>query len=38
MIRFLIGVGLGAAIMYWYLTGEIPLGDEIERLLAATAP
>jgi len=37
MIRFLIGVGLGASLMYWYLTGEIPFRDEVERMLSATA-
>ncbi len=37
MLRFLIGVGLGAALMYWYLTGRIPLRGEVERLLSATA-
>ena len=36
MIRFLIGVGLGAALMYWYLTGEVPLRVEIERFLSTT--
>ncbi len=37
MIRFMIGVGLGAALMYWYLTGEIPFRDEVERMLSAKA-
>jgi hypothetical protein len=37
MIRFVIGVGLGAALMYWYLTGEIPFRDEVERFFTATA-
>ena len=37
MIRFLIGVGLGASLMYWYLTGEIPFRDQVEGLLSATA-
>ncbi len=23
--------------MYWYLTGEIPFRDEVERMLSATA-
>ena len=36
MIRFMIGVGLGASLMYWYLTGEIPFRDEVERMLSAT--
>ena len=36
MIRFLIGVGLGAALMYWYLTGQVPMRGEIERILSAT--
>ncbi len=35
MIRFLIGVGLGAALMYWYLTGEVPFRDEVERMMSA---
>lgn len=37
MIRFLIGVGLGASLMYWYLTGEIPFRDDIEKMLSAKA-
>lgn len=37
MIRFLIGVGLGASLMYWYLTGEIPFRDEVEGMFSATA-
>lgn len=37
MIRFAIGVGLGASLMYWYLTGEVLFLDEIEGFLSATA-
>ena len=33
MIRFWIGVGLGAGLTYWYLTGEMPLREQIEGLL-----
>lgn len=37
MLRFLIGVGLGAALMYWYLTGQVPFRGELERMISATA-
>jgi len=37
MMRFLIGVGLGAVVMYWYLTGEIPFRDEVEGWFESTA-
>lgn len=37
MIRFLVGVGLGACAMYWYLTGEVPLRDEVESWFSRVA-
>jgi hypothetical protein len=31
MMRFLFGALVGASVMYWYLTGQIPYRDEAER-------
>jgi hypothetical protein len=39
MIRFLLGVLIGATAMYWYLTGEIPYRAQVEQWIgrASTA-
>jgi hypothetical protein len=30
MLRFIVGVAIGATAMYWFLTGQIPFRDEVE--------
>jgi len=37
MIRFVFGVAIGAAAMYWFLTGQIPFRDEVESWFARAA-
>lgn len=37
MIRFLIGVVVGGAVVYWYLTGVVPWSREIEAWFSRTA-
>jgi hypothetical protein len=37
MIRFLVGVGCGAALMYWLLTGDLPWSEEGLRWLSDNA-
>jgi len=37
MMRFLFGVLVGASVMYWYLTGQIPYRDEAERWFRGAA-
>jgi hypothetical protein len=37
MIRFLLGATIGAAAMYWYLTGQIPWRDQVESWFARAA-
>lgn len=37
MVRFVLGVAIGAVAMYWYLTGQIPWRDEIESWFARAA-
>ncbi|HEY8515666.1 MAG TPA: hypothetical protein VIS07_09150 [Candidatus Binatia bacterium] len=37
MLRFIVGVAVGAVTMYWFLTGQIPFRDEIESWLARAA-
>jgi hypothetical protein len=36
-MRFGVGVALGASIMYWYLTGQVPYRSEIMGWLDNTA-
>ena len=37
MFRFVLGVAVGGAAMYWALTGQIPWRDEIESWFARAA-
>jgi hypothetical protein len=37
MIRFVLGAGVGAFLMYSYLTGQIPWRDEVERWFSRVA-
>lgn len=37
MVRFIIGVAIGATAMYWFLTGRIPYRDEVESWFARAA-
>ncbi len=37
MIRFLLGVAVGAGAMYWLLTDQVPFGDRIEAWLGRTS-
>ncbi len=37
MFRFLVGVGIGAGLMYWLLTGEVPLRDEFQSWLGSAS-
>jgi hypothetical protein len=37
MFRFLVGVVIGGAAVYWALTGEIPWREEIESWFARAA-
>lgn len=37
MIRFVTGVAIGGAAMYWALTGQVPWRDEIESWFSRAA-
>ncbi len=37
MVRFVIGVVIGATAMYWFLTGQIPYRDQVESWFARAA-
>jgi hypothetical protein len=37
MFRFLLGVAIGGAAMYWFLTGEIPWRAEAESWFSRAA-
>lgn len=37
MVRFVLGIAIGALAMYWYLTGRIPLRREITAWFASAA-
>jgi hypothetical protein len=37
MFRFMLGVAIGGAAVYWALTGQIPWRDEIESWFSRTA-
>ncbi len=37
MFRFLVGVGIGAGLMYWLLTGEVPLRQELQSWLSSAS-
>ena len=37
MMRFLLGVLIGGCGVYWYLTGEIPMRQEVEAWFSRTA-
>jgi len=37
MIRFIVGVAIGGAAMYWALTGQIPWRGEVESWFARAA-
>lgn len=37
MIRFLLGVAVGASAMYWMLTEQVPFQDRVELWLGRTS-
>jgi hypothetical protein len=37
MVRFVLGVAIGALAMYWYLTGKVPWRREIEGWFSSAA-
>ncbi len=37
MLRFLLGIGCGAVLMYWYLMGELPWSEDSFRWLSNEA-
>jgi hypothetical protein len=37
MFRFVLGFALGGAVMYWFLTGQIPWRGEVESWFAHQA-
>ena len=37
MFRFLLGVVLGASVMYWYETGDLPYRNQLDGWFSGTA-
>jgi len=36
-MRFLVGMFVGASLMYWYLTGQVPYRERVEDWFKRTA-